>query len=98
MNTFDKILDLVAKVPKGKVTTYGALSKIVGVDPRIVGFALNSNKTPDKIPCHRVIKANGKIAEGYAFGGPHVQKDMLENEGIKFNEEKVDLSRFGVFI
>lgn len=99
MKTFEKILDLVAKVPKGKVTTYGALAKIAGVDPRVVGFALHSNKDPKNIPCHRVIKSDGTVAKGYAFGGSHIQREMLEKEGIKFGKnEQTDLARFGVFI
>ncbi len=98
MNKFDKIYSLVSKVPKGKVTTYGALAKLVGVDPRVIGFALHSNKDPKNVPCHRVIKSNGQIAKGYAFGGPHIQKEMLEKEGIVFNKEEVDLLKFGFFV
>lgn len=98
MTTFDKILDLVKKIPKGKVTTYGALAKIVGVDPRIVGYALHSNKNPKQIPCHRVIKSDGSLAQGYAFGGSHIQKKLLKKEGIEFKKEKVELSEFAVFI
>lgn len=99
MNSFDKIYDLVVKVPKGKVTTYGALSKLVGVNPRAVGFALHANSDPKNVPCHRVINSKGKISSGYAFGGPGIQKQMLETEGVIFdNKEKVDLKTFGIFI
>lgn len=98
MNTFDKVYDLVSKVPKGKVTTYGALSKIVNVDPRVIGFALHANKDPENVPCHRVINSKGEISKGYAFGGPFNQKKMLETEGIKFIKDKVDLNKFGFFI
>lgn len=99
MNTFNQIYDLVSSVPKGKVTTYGALAKIVNVDPRVVGFALHANNDPTHIPCHRVINSKGKISSGYAFGGPGIQKEMLENEGIKFDKkEAVDLEKFGYFI
>lgn len=98
MNIYDNVYELVAKIPKGKVTTYGALSKIVGVDPRVIGYALHANIDPENIPCHRVIKANGKVAAGFAFGGPHVQQKMLEEEGVSFEKGKVDLLRFGFFI
>jgi len=98
MNIFGSVYELVAKVPKGKVTTYGALSKIVGVDPRVIGYALHSNKDPENIPCHRVIKSDGKVAVGFAFGGPQVQQKMLEKEGINFIKGKVDLKRFGFFL
>lgn len=95
MNTFDQVYDLVAKVPKGKVTTYGSLAKTVGVDPRVIGFALHANSDPKNVPCHRVINSKGEISSGYAFGGPDVQKEMLEIEGVKFENGKVDLVVFG---
>lgn len=98
MNTFDKVYDLVTLVPKGKVTTYGALSKLVGVDPRVIGYALHQNKDPKHIPCHRVINSKGEISSGYAFGGPNVQKEMLEEEGVIFSKNKVDLTKFGHLI
>ena len=99
MKTFDKIYDLVAKIPKGKVTTYGAVAKIVGVNPRVVGFALHVNKDTKNIPCHRVINSEGKISNGYAFGGPNIQKEMLEKEGIIFNKTKtINLIQFGFMI
>jgi len=99
MNAFDQVYDLVAKIPKGKVTTYGALSKLVGANPRIVGYALHQNKDPKNIPCHRVINSKGMISSGYAFGGGGIQKQMLEIEGVVFDEkQKVDLKNFGIFI
>lgn len=99
MKKFDEVYDLVASIPKGKVTTYGAIAKIVGLDPRVVGYALHANKDPENVPCHRVINSKGKISSGYAFGGPDIQKQMLEKEGIKFDENSiVDLNRFGFLI
>jgi methylated-DNA-protein-cysteine methyltransferase-like protein len=98
MTTFEKIYDLVASIPKGKVTTYGALSKIAGVNPRVIGYALHANTDPTNVPCHRVINSKGMISSGYAFGGPDIQKQMLETEGVIFNNEKVDLKKFGFFV
>ena len=96
MKTFDKVYNLVSSVPKGKVTTYGVLARLTGINPRTVGFILHLNKDPKHIPCHRVINSKGKISSGYAFGGPDAQRKMLEKEGIKFNSSGiVDLKRFG---
>lgn len=96
MNTFDKVYNIVGKIPKGKVTTYGAISKIIGVDPRVVGYALHANRDSKNVPCHRVINSKGKISSGYAFGGPDIQKKMLIKERIKFDKENcVDLKEFG---
>lgn len=99
MSSFDKVYDIVSSIPKGKVTTYGAISKIVGMDPRVVGYALHANKDSKNIPCHRVINSKGKISAGYAFGGPNIQKKMLVKEGIKFDKEGVvDLNKFGYLL
>lgn len=99
MNTFDKIYDLAASIPKGKVTTYKALSILSFTTPRVVGFALHANKNPNNVPCHRVINSKGEISAGFAFGGPKFQKKLLEKEGIKFNKKgKVDLDKFGYFL
>lgn len=99
MNTFTKVYGLVSKIPKGKVTTYGALARIVGVDPRVIGFALHANKNTSRVPCHRVINSKGRISNGYAFGGPNVQKKMLETEGVRFDEkENVNLEEYGYYL
>lgn len=95
MNTFDKVYEVVSRIPKGKVTTYGLIAKSVGIrNPRVVGYALHVNKDPDNIPCHRVVNAKGELAGGFAFGGPDIQRKLLENEGIKFYENKVLLSKY----
>jgi O-6-methylguanine DNA methyltransferase len=94
MNTFEKVYKQVAKVPYGKVTTYGAIAKKLGIpNPRIVGYALHVNKDPDNIPCHRVVNKAGEPAKGYAFGGLGVQKKLLESEGVTFTGNKVLLSK-----
>lgn len=93
MNTFDKIYKVVSRIPKGKVLTYKKAAEMSGVkNPRIVGFALHANKNPDEIPCHRVIKSNGYLAKGYAFGGIKAQENKLKKEGVVFlTKNKVDL-------
>lgn len=95
MNTFDKIYKVVGKIPKGKVLTYKKVAEISGVkNPRVVGFALHVNKNPDEIPCHRVVKANGIIADGYAFGGKTTQIEKLKRERVYFLDyETVDLNK-----
>ena len=95
MNTFEKVYKVVAKIPKGKVTTYGEIAKFLGIgNPRIVGFALHVNRDPDNIPCHRVVNKNGELASGYAFGGLDIQRQLLEQEGVTFQESKVKMDNF----
>lgn len=94
MNTFDKVYKAVSKIPKGKVSTYGEIAKLMGIsNPRVVGYALHVNKDPDNIPCHRVVNKFGKLAPGYAFGGLDVQKQLLEQEGITFINNSVNLNK-----
>ena len=98
MNTFDKIYKAVEKIPKGKVSTYGQIAKYVGIsNPRVVGFALHVNKDPDNIPCHRVVNKKGELASGYAFGGLDVQRQLLEQEGVKFENSRVKLETSGFY-
>lgn len=90
---FQRIYKVVSKIPRGKVSTYKLVSLMANVsNPKIVGYALHSNQHPKDIPCHRVIKHNGSLADGYAFGGKENQKKLLKNEGIRFIDKyTVDL-------
>ena len=88
--TFDSVYSLVRKIPKGKVATYASIAKRAKTTPRVVGFALHANKNPKEIPCHRVIKTNGTLANGYAFGGKEKQKELLQKEGVYFKKNTVD--------
>ena len=88
MNTFEKIYEQVRLIPKGKVATYGQIAALAG-NPRcarVVGYALHVNPDPEGIPCYRVVKRDGSLAEGFAFGGENVQRDLLEKDGIKFDK------------
>lgn len=92
-NSYDRIYDVVRKIPKGKVMTYKQVSVLANVaTPRVVGFALHVNKDPENIPCHRVVFSNGKLTPGYAFGGEDVQRQKLKDEGVIFDKKNlVDL-------
>jgi len=89
---FYKVFKIVAKIPAGKVMTYGQIAKKLKItDARTVGWALHSNKNQE-IPCHRVVNRFGKLAPGYVFGGPERQKEKLKKEGVIFKDENtVDL-------
>lgn len=95
MNThsfFDQVYALVQKVPAGKVTTYGALAKALGTrDARRIGHALHVNPNNSTTPCHRVVFSDGRLAPGFAFGGPDEQKRLLTSEGVEFMNNKVNL-------
>jgi methylated-DNA-protein-cysteine methyltransferase-like protein len=89
----EKVYELVSKIPKGKVTTYGAIGKKLHMSPRTVGTALHLNPYEEEVPCHRVVNRDGRIAPGFAFGGIGEQRKRLEREGIVFKDEThIDLS------
>jgi methylated-DNA-protein-cysteine methyltransferase related protein len=96
---YQRIYDLVRRIPPGKVTTYGRIAELVGgCTARMVGYAmsaLKSGKAPD-VPWQRVINAQGKVSvHGDGFGNA-IQRMKLEEEGIIFDEKGcVDFNRFG---
>lgn len=100
MSTFQKIYDVVKTIPEGSVMTYGQVATLAG-NPRwarVVGYALHSNPNPKEIPCHRVVMRDGSVAPGFVFGGPEVQRQILESEGISFTDEgKVDMKKHAAF-
>ena len=88
------VYDLVSQIPQGKVSTYGDIANVIGINPRYVGFVLHNNPMPGIVPCHRVVNSMGQISSGFAFGGPNVQRKLLEDEGVVFLLNKIDLKVF----
>lgn len=87
MNYREKVYALVKKIPKGKVATYGAIANKLHMSPRTVGTALHLNPYEGEVPCHRVVNRDGRVAPGFAFGGPGIQRKLLEGEGVKFKDD-----------
>jgi methylated-DNA-protein-cysteine methyltransferase-like protein len=91
-----RIKDIIKKIPKGKVATYGQIATLAG-NPRaarLVIWVLNSSSQKDKLPWQRVINGKGKISlkPGYGY---EIQKAMLLKEGVEFNEkDAIDFDRF----
>lgn len=89
-----RVLRMVSTVPRGKVTTYKELARAVGRPRayRAVANALAKNPRPMEIPCHRVVRADGKIG-GYKLGVKQKSK-MLAAESIEVQNGKVLLSKY----
>ena len=89
MNLDEKIYKKLLEVPEGKITTYGELAKAVGIKngQRAVGRIMNKNPYPVIVPCHRVVKSDGKVG-GYAYG-EQVKINMLSKEGVKIKDNKI---------
>jgi len=92
MSFFGDVYQVVKNIPKGSVMTYGEVARAIGTrDARRVGQALHANRDP-MVPCHRVVFADGSLAPGYAFGGLAEQRKRLRSEGVRFIDNKVDMS------
>lgn len=94
--TFESVYDVVKKIPRGKVATYGQIAILAGdvKGARTVGWALHSNPDPDAIPCYRVVDRNGHVSSAFVFGGENRQIEFLEADGIPCPDGYVDLSKF----
>ena len=84
-----KVYKKLLQVPEGKVTTYSDLAKAVGLKngQRAIGTIMKKNPFPIIIPCHRVVKSNGKIG-GYVYG-ERVKSQILAREGIKIKAGRI---------
>ena len=93
-NFFQRVYEIVKRIPSGKVATYGLIADILDTkNSRRVGQALHANPDRSNTPCHRVVFKDGRLAPGYAFGGLNEQRRRLEFEGIDFlSDDKVNLS------
>lgn len=94
MNTFEKIYEVVKRIPKGRVATYGQVATLAGNRrlSQVVGYALHVNPDPENIPCYRVVNRFGEVSRAFAFGGENMQIILLRADGIKVSDEgKVDL-------
>lgn len=88
------VFELVAQIPRGKVTTYLALARAAGTGPRVIGRVLHTNTDTSSYPCHRVIKSDGTVASGYAFGGPDQQLELLRREGVVAEQGRINLDNY----
>ena len=97
MNFFESVYKVVKQIPEGKVLSYGDVARLAG-NPKMsrqVGWALHVNPEQGVIPCHRVVFKDGSLANGFAFGGREVQRDMLIKEGVEVSRDfKIDMKKF----
>ena len=92
---FERVWAVVARVPPGRVTTYGDIAEYLGRRgaARTVGWALNEAVGSD-LPCHRVVNRNGVLTGKRHFETPRVMKERLRSEGVTFvGEDQVELDK-----
>lgn len=91
-NIYDVIYDVVRAVPKGRVTTYGAVAAAIGVKSgaRMVGYAMNSCAgIRPAVPAHRVVNRNGMLTGKHHFDPPEKMERLLKKEGVTVKDDKV---------
>ena len=96
MTSFEKIYEVVKKIPFGKVATYGQIAMLAG-NPRwarVVGYALHVNPDPENIRCYRVVNRFGELSEAFAFGGINEQAELLKAEGVEVEDNRVNLEKY----
>jgi methylated-DNA-protein-cysteine methyltransferase related protein len=90
-NFFEDVWDVVRQVPKGRVTTYGAVAHYLGtrMSARMVGWAMNAAHTIADVPAQRVVNRNGMLSGKAHFGSPDRMQELLEADGVKIKEDAV---------
>lgn len=94
---YARIHAVVARIPRGRVSSYGRIAKLAGgCGARQVGYALSALPADSDIPWQRVVNSTGGISQRSGSDAHRLQRWMLEDEGIHFGPDgRIDLGRFG---
>lgn len=91
-NFFSRVYEVVARIPEGKVTSYGAIATFLGSkgSARMVGWAMNhSHNSEFDVPAHRVVNRNGLLTGRHHFNPPELMQQLLEQEGVTVKDNQV---------
>jgi methylated-DNA-protein-cysteine methyltransferase-like protein len=89
---FEQVYDIVRQIPKGRVTSYGAIAKALGsgLSARMVGWAMNhAHHSASGIPAQRVVNRNGQLSGKAHFGTPTRMQELLEKDGVVVENDTV---------
>jgi methylated-DNA-protein-cysteine methyltransferase-like protein len=89
---FELVYEVARQIPKGRVTSYGAIANCLGtkLSARMVGWAMNgAHKVKPRVPAHRVVNRNGMLSGKHHFGTPDKMQQLLEKEGVKVKDDTV---------
>jgi len=83
-NFFERVYEVARQIPHGKVTSYGAIAKVLGAarSARMVGWAMNASHSLEDVPAHRVVNRKGLLTGKHHFDGTNLMQQLLEGEGI----------------
>ena len=93
---------MVRRIPYGKVTSYGAIAKVLAAarSARMVGWAMNASHNLEDVPAHRVVNRSGLLTGKHHFDGTNLMQQLLESEGIEVRENQIvdfDLTKYNFF-
>jgi methylated-DNA-protein-cysteine methyltransferase-like protein len=90
-NFFERVYEVTRQIPYGKVTSYGAIAKVLGASrsARMVGWAMNASHNLEDVPAHRVVNRNGLLTGKHHFDGTNLMQQLLESEGIVVIDNKI---------
>ena len=89
---FADVMEVVRQIPRGRVTSYGAIAKYLGAgrSSRIVGYCMNNSfHVKPKVPAHRVVNRVGLLSGKHHFATPTHMEDLLKKEGVKVRKDQV---------
>lgn len=88
-NFFEDVYEVVRLVPKGRVTSYGAIANYLGtkMSARMIGWAMNNS--PENVPAQRVVNRNGLLTGKHHFEAPDTMQKLLEKEGIRVVNDQI---------
>ena len=89
---FQDVMDVVSQIPKGRVTSYGAIARYLGAarSARIVGYCMNNSHTVQPpVPAHRVVNRNGVLTGRHHFATPTLMQELLQAEGITIIDHQI---------
>lgn len=88
---FEEVYEVVRLVPKGRVTTYGAIAHYLSLraGARMVGWAMNGCHNRPDVPAHRVVNRIGVLTGKHFFGEPTLMQSLLEAEGVRVEKDQV---------
>jgi methylated-DNA-protein-cysteine methyltransferase-like protein len=90
-NFFERVYAVARQIPYGKVTSYGAIAKVLGAarSARMVGWAMNASHNMEDVPAHRVVNRKGLLTGKYHFDGTNLMQQLLESEGIEVIDNQI---------
>lgn len=91
-NFFANVYEVVKLIPKGRITSYGAIAEYLGIKSgaRMVGWAMNAAGTLKEVPAHRVVNHQGLLTGKHHFGTPDAMEKMLLKDGVKVTNNKIE--------